>query len=681
MSQFDGSGSPYLQLFAGSKVDWQDYSDLLLPNARKAKKAIHLSIGSFLSPRARLEQRFYEREDVAETLNNYFINVKVDADEHPELDWFFKTIYTSANQILIGQRFDRFPLSIYIDPIGERVSQPTWHFPFDPYSRSEGDIALWHRNILSQHLQAASVSANEQATMLFQLTRKRIETDLDRRATGSFEVYFERAEVRRKHYIEAFEKDAISMRQFLDVIAPDLLRLWYLSENRTGEVTKGLDVLLVELTRWVRDVGFDHVKGGFFTPQSNRDPLGFEVCKTLALNAWSLKLLSQAVAISHDRLLSEALEQTANFIVGELANVNGGFHAGVLDGENSLEWGWTRRELQRSLTEDEYLVIETLYGLDKRANWNGRWMLRRVTSWRSVVDQLFFSTDESESLLQSALAKMKSMTDERKELLIDERLLVGPNAMAASALLLASKVTDNLVWANLAMDSVHSLIRAYKLTGEGRQRELSLIERALLLDACLDVLEYQWDDDVASLISLLVEGVRNRIRDESRSLTRNTAELESLLVRLPLRPELGKDHPVDSVRRSLQRYATLYQDSGVMNELSSMFADMEALSAALQYGSNPSEGFILDFFKGETTVVLRGPESETGEWRNVLTEHFRPWRHLYVIPYSSARDLPNYLPRIMGIEDRDRVMAFVLQDLHVQGPFHELEEVKLVANS
>lgn len=678
MSQFANSSSPYLRLFTASKVEWHNYSDSLLLEARRAKKVIHFSIGSFLSPRARIEQRFYEREDVGEVLNNYFLNVKVDAAESQDLDWLFKTIFTAPNRLNLGLRFDRYPMSVYIDSVNERVSNPNWHFPFDPYSRSTGDIAMWSRNILNEHVAAAATETNERASMLFQFTRKRIEVSTEHQVTQSLVACLERAKSLRSQYLEADQNGSISMRYFLDRMADELLRLWFLGTERTRDETKGLDVLLVGLTKWVRDVGYDHVEGGFYSPQSNRDPIGFELQKPLALNAWALKLLSQAVAISHDRLLSEATTQTADFVLDKLQTAEGGFYAGLLDEENSLQHSWNRRELREQLTEDEYLVIETLYGLDKRANWNGRWMLRRMGSWRSVIAQLFFSKQECEQLLESARTKLKALSSTRREMLVDERKAIGPNAMASSALLLASAVMGEKGWQESVLNAVHAMVKAYKDDATPSGRPSSLIERALLLNACLDALACSWDADIAGLVTLLVEGVKNQIRHETRSLARTGSELAGLLIRMPLRQELGCVHPVDAVRQSLQKYATLFQDTDVFNELSAVLAQGESIAHGLQYGSSPNESYVLDFLYGEFVVVLRGPQEDCLQWQTTLTKEYKPWKHVYYIPYSFSRDLPAYLPRMMSIEDRQRVSAYVRHDLEEVGIYHTIDEVESI---
>ena len=91
---------------------------------------------------------------------------------------------------------------------------------------------------------------------------------------------------------------------------------------------------------------------------------------------------------------------------------------------------------------------------------------------------------------------------------------------------------------------------------------------------------------------------------------------------------------------------------------------------------NPSGDFTLDFLRGECVAVLRGPIDECERWRGELSEPYKPFRHVFVIPYSVAREVPPYLPRMMSVEDRARVTAFLLCDQAQLKPILELDEAK-----
>ena len=70
---------------------------------------------------------------------------------------------------------------------------------------------------------------------------------------------------------------------------------------------------------------------------------------------------------------------------------DGAFYAALdadSEGEEGKFYVWRREQVKKLLSEDEYLVVETLYGLDKPANFESKWNLHRYDSWRSVVKRL-----------------------------------------------------------------------------------------------------------------------------------------------------------------------------------------------------------------------------------------------------------------------------------------------------
>ena len=144
----------------------------------------------------------------------------------------------------------------------------------------------------------------------------------------------------------------------------------------------------------------------------------------------------------------------------------------------------------------------------------------------------------------------------------------------------------------------------------------------------------------------------------------------------PQSHQIGAIHPVDAVRRGLQLYATLYQDSDVFVMLKQVFDDIESVGSAFDLQSNPSGDFTLDFKRGETVVILRGPDEQCQVWQDELNETYKPFRHVFSIPFSVTRDLPPCLPRMMSIDDRQRVTAHVLHNTQQLDGIADLDELK-----
>ena len=679
MNELTDSGSKYLNLFADGPVEWYMYSEAAFSEAYSTNKLMHISIGRFLSPRRPLEERFYSEPEVAKLLNELFINVKIDADEEVVVDWLFTSIFTASDEVQYGTMYDRYPMSFFIDLDTDKVTQPFWHFDYDIYEVGLNDFASSWQKTLMTHLAAPQLEESDLCSKLYQLTLRRSEFGFEPQLMPMFPEYLMRVKNMHDFHIEADANDVMPMRHFLSTGFGNLMQLWFLSHDKSREDRKGLEISLVRLTQWVRSVSFDHVGGGFYSPASNEDPMGAEIQKLLEFNAWSLNVLCQAASVSNDELLTRAACETADFIVDRLQHPQGGFYTGLFDKESSLDQAWRPRTLKRLLTEDEYLVVETLYGLDKRANWHGRWLLRRMSSWRSVVDQLFFSKEECEQLLESALSKMRQREHDSPTLVIDDRRLIVPNAMTVSALLFASRILGETRWISPALKGLGWLNWEFVENEESEFLIPGLLEGTHLLNALLDGLEYEWNDDLARNVRIIAGEANTELVDEETVINRTYVDLEPLLIKLPLRSEPGKVHPVNIVRRSLQRFGSLFNHRDSLQNLFNMFSDIEMFAAELKYVDHPASMFGLDFARNEIVVVLRGPEDECARWRNEIIKEYKPWLHVYVVPFENSKHAPDFLPKFMSVDERNQVTAYVRADCTEKGSCTTLEEtLKLI---
>ena len=291
------------------------YDNALLSRARKERKPLHLSIGRYPSSQTSYEMAFYDLTSVGEVLNDTCINVKIDADERPDLERLFTVGYAQFGH---STMFDVSPTTVFIKPPGMHVSQPHRYFMADPYEVGTSQFLYAATEILTKHLADALDKPDAGPQLLSEMQRQGL-FKYERGKLPTYEQYFATCLENRQKIINAEANQLISPMQYMMVHVKALLQLWYHSGERTRDDTKGLDIALIALTRWVRDYFYDHVEGGFFTPLPIRRAMGVEMSKRLTVNAWTLDLLMQAVAISRDSLLMEVVRETADFIDQRLA--------------------------------------------------------------------------------------------------------------------------------------------------------------------------------------------------------------------------------------------------------------------------------------------------------------------------------------------------------------------------
>src|ERR687894_1710299 len=118
--------SPYLRQHQDNPVEWLPWGDEALRRARDEDKPILVSIGYSACHWCHvMERESFEDARVAQVMNERFVCVKVDREEHPDVD----AIYMDAVQAMTGQ--GGWPLNAFLTPDGV----PFWagtYFPPEP---------------------------------------------------------------------------------------------------------------------------------------------------------------------------------------------------------------------------------------------------------------------------------------------------------------------------------------------------------------------------------------------------------------------------------------------------------------------------------------------------------------------------------------------------------------------
>ena len=122
--------SPYLLQHAENPVDWYGWNDEALKKAKDENKPIFLSIGYSSCHWCHvMAHESFENNDVAEFMNEHFVNIKVDREERPDID----DIYQKVCQIATGQ--GGWPLSVFLTPNQLPFYVGTYFPSLDSYGR------------------------------------------------------------------------------------------------------------------------------------------------------------------------------------------------------------------------------------------------------------------------------------------------------------------------------------------------------------------------------------------------------------------------------------------------------------------------------------------------------------------------------------------------------------------
>src|SRR3954453_3373748 len=122
-----GETSPYLLQPAHNPVDWYPWGDAALARARSENRPIFLSVGYSACHWCHvMEHESFEDPEIASLMNEYFINIKVDREERPDLD----QIYMAAVQAF-NDGHGGWPMSVFLTPDLKPFYGGTYYPPTD----------------------------------------------------------------------------------------------------------------------------------------------------------------------------------------------------------------------------------------------------------------------------------------------------------------------------------------------------------------------------------------------------------------------------------------------------------------------------------------------------------------------------------------------------------------------
>ncbi|XP_057439314.1 uncharacterized protein LOC130731137 isoform X2 [Lotus japonicus] len=122
--------SPYLLQHAHNPVDWYPWGEEAFAEARRRDAPIFLSIGYSTCHWCHvMEVESFENEEIAKLLNDWFVSIKVDREERPDVD----KVYMTYVQALYGG--GGWPLNVFLSPDLKPLMGGTYFPPDDKYGR------------------------------------------------------------------------------------------------------------------------------------------------------------------------------------------------------------------------------------------------------------------------------------------------------------------------------------------------------------------------------------------------------------------------------------------------------------------------------------------------------------------------------------------------------------------
>jgi uncharacterized protein YyaL (SSP411 family) len=425
--------SPYLRSAAHQPVAWYEWGEDAFARARSENKPILLDVGAVWCHWCHvMDRESYENPATAALINKFFIPVKVDRDERPDVD----SRYQSAVSAVSGQ--GGWPLTGFLTPDGRPFFGGTYFPPQDAmgrpgFPRILQAVADAYANRRDE-LERAAVALSDAVT----------KSEGFSGAAGNFDSGI------IEHSVHAITK-LFDVKyggfgrapKFPHSQAVDLL----LQQFQATREDRFLHIAERTLVNMANGGVYDQLAGGFHRYSVDERWLVPHFEKMSYDNSELLKNYVHAWQATGKPFFREVAEGIIGWVNETLSDQqNGGFYASQ-DADYSLDddgdyFTWTLQELRAVLSPEESRVAELHFDVEAHGEMhhnpakNVLWIARGPAE---ISAQLGKTEDEVRALLATARQKMFAARVLRPTPTIDTTIYAGWNAMFASAYFSAAR--------------------------------------------------------------------------------------------------------------------------------------------------------------------------------------------------------------------------------------------------
>jgi len=397
--------SPYLQQHKKNPVNWQVWSKEALEIAKKKKIPILLSVGYASCHWCHvMAHESFEDKATADLMNKYFLNIKVDREERPDIDYVFQSCFQLFNQSGGG-----WPLTIFLDENAIPFMAGTY-FPKIPshglpslkevilkvgetYSQQREEI-IKQSPIISKSLELKKSSVLEQD---LENILQSIIGNLDKEKGG---------------YKGAPKFPVFNIYDTL---------LYFFTKTKNLNYLEPVELILKQLCS---QGIYDHVEGGLsrYTVDENWLIPHFE--KMLYDNAQFVLLISKFLRINKNDYFEKKITQTIKFINNNFLNSEnkllGSAYDADSDGEEGKYYVFNYNELK------DIKDIEQYFDVKPNGNWENKIILREV----KVPPE-------------SVVIKLQDLRKKKNKPFFDNKIQLDLNCLWVSTLISAEKILPN----------------------------------------------------------------------------------------------------------------------------------------------------------------------------------------------------------------------------------------------
>ena len=446
-----GDPSPYLKQHKDNPVNWQTWSKDCLEFAKKNKKPILLSIGYASCHWCHvMAHESFEDIETAKLMNELFVNIKVDREERPDLDFIFQSSFQLFNQTGGG-----WPLTMFLDENGVPFMGGTY-FP----KNSRHGLPSF-----KEVLQKVSEAYKEQRENIIK-QKSLIISNLDLKKNPVLNQELEPIIEMSMNNLDKLKGGYKGAPKFPTFNLYETL-LYFFNKSGDKKYFEPVDLIIKQLCS--KGI-YDHVEGGIARYTVDEDWIVPHFEKMLYDNSQFVLLLSKYCKIRSEIYFKEKLGQTVDFLINNFKNKEG-FLGSAYDADSEGVEGkyyvFSYEEIREIKNIDKYFEVKP----------EGNWEKKIILVEREKPNKII-------------LNKLLEIRKKRNKPFFDDKTQLDLNSLMLSALVAANEILPEKKYLKLAEDFFSKIEKRYiknKIYHSYSQDTVFIEDYAFLISSIIDL--------------------------------------------------------------------------------------------------------------------------------------------------------------------------------------------------
>ncbi len=387
-----------------------------------------------------MERESFESDSTAKVMNERFVNIKVDREEHPGVD----DIYMTAVQMLTGH--GGWPMSVFLEPLELR---PYWGGTYFPPTDRHG-LPGFTRALegMSEAWKDRRDDVLKQATGIAAAVRERLEAD-----TTAVHIGRPQVSMAVQTLLTIFDRVHGGFSDAPKFPQPVYLELLLDVREKHADAAgrEQIDgVIRQTLDKMALGGMFDQVGGGFHRYSVDRYWLVPHFEKMLYDQGQLLSVYARAARVYGDAFYARTAQRIAGYVLGEMTAAEGAFYTAQdaeVDGKEGLNYLWIPDQIEAVLGATDAAFAAGLYGTDVGPNFKDphhpdepeRSVLRLADRPDKLAAGMGTTTEALLARIDECNRRLVEARKHRKQPRLDDKIVTAWNGLMIAGLAVAAR--------------------------------------------------------------------------------------------------------------------------------------------------------------------------------------------------------------------------------------------------